>query len=89
MTPYRINVVELKDLEEITVVCTCKMRLSLPVETGILPNRCPSCDSVFDEHLKKAFAAAGRLVREGKASDSGHIQFATKETIEPSSQKTP
>jgi hypothetical protein len=89
MTAYRITVVELHDLEEITVTCGCKMRLSLPVETGILPDRCPSCNNVFDEHLKKAFAAAGRIVREGKASDSGRIQFAAREPIDPSSPKTP
>lgn len=82
MTPYRINVVELKDLEEITIVCPCKMRLSLPIETGILPDRCPSCNSVFDEHLKTAFVAAGRLMREGKAADTGHIEFSTREREE-------
>jgi len=71
MTPYQITVVELRDLTEVSVTCTtCKTRLTLPIETGLLPDQCPSCNKVLDDHLKTAFTALGRFMREGKAAES-------------------
>ena len=81
MTAYRMTIAELKDLSEVTVICRdCSMRLTLPVETGLMPERCPSCNKVFDQHLAASFTALGRFVREGKATES-RIEFAIKDNL--------
>jgi hypothetical protein len=72
MRAYRVTVAELADLHEMSVVCTgqdCGTRMSLSLRKGILPDRCPSCGKLFDDHLKTAFGSAARFFREGEASD--------------------
>jgi len=83
MNAYRVTVAELSDLREMTVICAglrCGTRISLSLEKGILPDRCPSCGEIFDEHLKTAFGSAGRFFREGQASGA-KIEFVIKEKV--------
>jgi hypothetical protein len=82
MTAYRVTVAELADLGEVSIVCSpgCEMRMCLSVTTGILPDRCPSCGKVFNEHLKTAFVALGRFFREGQVSES-KIEFLIREKM--------
>jgi hypothetical protein len=82
MTAYRVTVAELADLSEVSIICSagCETRMCLSITKGILPDRCPSCGRVFDEHLKTAFGSPGRFFREDQASDS-KIEFSIRERM--------
>ena len=80
MTAYRISVIELGDLVEVSVTChNCSVKVTLKAETSPIPEQCPSCNKVFDDGLKNALAALARMHREAKGSKNT-LEFTIRET---------
>jgi hypothetical protein len=54
MTAYDLRIIDPADLKEITLVCKCGARLTLPFNKGI-PEYCPGCKAQFDKATQDVF----------------------------------
>jgi len=70
MTAYKVTVVELSDLSELSIICgNCHTRTTWPVSAPI-PEQCPACHLVLDESLRNAMAAFARFNREANNTNT-------------------
>ena len=56
MTPYRMNVIQLSEIVEASVVCpTCTTQMTIRLDRldHAVPRNCPTCLQAFDEVLNK------------------------------------
>ena len=84
MTAYKITVVELSDMSELSIVCgNCSTRTTWPVSAPV-PEQCPSCHLVLDESLRNAMAAFARFRRDAGNTNT-RVELLVKENIQSSS----
>ena len=59
---YRVVVAERKDIAVVTVVCPkCGSEVSLPIETALAPESCPSCNRPYGDNVLGALAGLARF----------------------------
>ncbi|HEY3384474.1 MAG TPA: hypothetical protein VGK32_22165 [Vicinamibacterales bacterium] len=74
MTALHAIVVQLDDLQTLTLVCTCGAKITIKFDATLV-ERCPSCKTQFDKAAQDAQVVFQNLHTTLRAS-SAHVEFS-------------